>query len=120
MKFLILEDEAFIAMDLSMAFDDAGHEALSASNCHEALEAIDKGDLDGAVLDVNLGGGQTCEKAAATLHEQAIPFVLHTGDLNRVGELLRDFNVPIIEKPVPSDTVVSRILDLCDQDRADA
>ena len=112
MKYLILEDEPFIAMDLKLAFEDVGHDAFATGECDEAHEAIEQGEIIGAVLDVNLGGGKTCEKAAATLAELSLPFVLHTGDLNRVGEFLRQFGAPIIEKPVPSSVVVSRLLDM--------
>lgn len=116
MMFLVLEDEPFISMDLSMAFEDAGHEAATAATCDEALDVLAINQVAGAVLDVNLGGGETCERAAVELHRRGLPFVLHTGDLNRVGEFLRNFRAPIIEKPVPSDTVVARLLDLCSED----
>ena len=119
MMFLVLEDEPFIAMDLSMAFEDAGHEAATAATCEEAMDVLANRHIAGAVLDVNLGGGQTCEKAAAELDKRGLPFVLHTGDLNRVGELLRDFGAPIIEKPVPSETVVARLLDLCEENASE-
>ena len=108
--FLILEDEPLIAMDLQFAFEDAGHDAVTAVSCEEACELIDQKDLAGAVLDVSLGGGQTCEQAARELAKRRIPFVLHTGDLDRAGEYLRNIEAPVIPKPRPSDDVVRQVL----------
>ena len=42
-------------------------------------------DVDGAVLDVNLGHGQTCEAVANALRARRVPFVLNTGDLDIVA-----------------------------------
>ena len=111
-RYLVLEDEPLIAMDLAMAFEDAGHEAQTASSCAEAMAIIEEGGLSGAVLDVNLGFGETCQHAAEELARRSIPFVLHTGDLNRVGETLRKFDVRIIAKPVPAEDVVEVVLAL--------
>lgn len=109
-RYLILEDEPLIAMDLKFAFEDAGATATTASTCAQAIEEIDSGGLVGAVLDVNLGRGETCEDAARQLNEQRIPFVLHTGDLNRVGEFLRSLNAPILAKPRAAEEVISHIM----------
>ena len=110
--FLVLEDEPFISMDLKFAFEDAGHFAVSAIDNEEALACIDEHDISGAILDVNLGGGRTCEPTALRLKEQSIPFVLHTGDLDRAGEHLRGLDAPVIAKPRPADDVVSQIVKL--------
>ncbi|WP_271079534.1 response regulator [Aurantiacibacter sp. MUD61] len=111
-KFLVLEDEPFIAMDLVHAFEDAGFSSVSAVDNDEAAALIEKNDLSGAVLDVSLGGGKTCERTAAMLNDCGIPFILHTGDLDRAGERLRRFDVPVVAKPQPSDLVVKRLLSL--------
>jgi len=103
--FLIVEDEPFIAMDLQYAFEDEGAKAVTAVSCQEALIALAERNFSGAVLDVNLGRGETCEQAAAELERRGIPFVLHTGDLNRVGEFLRGLGAPILSKPRPAGDV---------------
>lgn len=114
--FLVLEDEPFIAMDLSYAFEDFGHKAVTAVDNAEAMELIEANSLAGAVLDVSLGGGETCDKTADRLYQNRIPFILHTGDLNRVGEHLRGINAPIIAKPRPAEDVVETLLQLMDED----
>lgn len=105
-RFLILEDEPLIAMDLQFAFEDEGFEAVTAGSCEEAMAALEDQEFAGAILDVNLGHGTTCEKAAAELKRRGIPFVLHTGDLDRVGEFLRALEAPILSKPRPAEDVV--------------
>jgi DNA-binding response OmpR family regulator len=104
--FLIVEDEPLIAMDLKFAFEDAGAGAVTAATCEQAVGALGKHEFDGAILDVNLGRGETCEHAAAELKSRGIPFVLHTGDLDRVGEFLRGLGAPILSKPRPAEDVV--------------
>ncbi len=108
--YLILEDEPFIAMDLQMAFEDAGCCAETAVNCAEAFDVVGGGAIIGAVLDVNLGRGETCEAIAIELNKRAIPFILHTGDLNRAGEFIRGFEAPVVAKPRPAEDVVSQVL----------
>ena len=109
---LILEDEPLIAMDLQLAFEDAGAEAVVTVSCDEAFEAMDGAEFDGAVLDVNLGKGEPCEPVAVELRARGVPFLLHTGDLDRAGEALRDLDAPILAKPSGADDVVSRLFGL--------
>ena len=109
-RYLILEDEPLIAMDLKFAFEDAGASATTTTTCDEAIAEIEQGQIVGAVLDVNLGRGETCEDAARERPAQKIPFVLHTGDLNRVGEFLRSLGAPILSKPRSSEEVIRHIM----------
>ncbi|GMM92820.1 response regulator [Qipengyuania sp. MTN3-11] len=110
--FLVLEDEPLIAMDLKYAFEDLNLEAVVAADNAEAIACIEKHRIAGAILDVSLGGGETCQPTATELTRRGIPFLLHTGDLDRVGERLRDIDAPVIAKPRPSDDVVQRLLDM--------
>ena len=41
-----------------------------------------------------------------------IPFVLHTGDLNRVGEFLRSIGAPILAKPRAAEDVIGYIMNM--------
>ncbi|MFN6933894.1 MAG: response regulator [Tsuneonella sp.] len=116
-RYLILEDEPLIAMDLKFAFEDAGVEAVTAGSCREAMGEIDRERICGAVLDVNLGRGETCEETARRLNEMRIPFVLHTGDLNRVGEFLRSLGAPILGKPRAADEVIRYVMDMVANDQ---
>ncbi len=109
---MILEDEPFIAMDLQFAFQDAGASASVAATCADAFELLEQQQIDAAVLDVNLGKGATCEPVALALRKAGIPFVLHTGDLDRQGEHLRSLNAPVLAKPTVAREVAERVLRL--------
>lgn len=114
--FLVLEDEPLIAMDLKFSFEDAGHRAVSAVDNEEAIACIGEHTIAGAVLDVSLGRGLTCEPTAKELQRRGIPFVLHTGDLNRVGEALRAIDAPVIAKPRPAEDVIAQLIALIGED----
>lgn len=108
---LLLEDEPLIAMDLQFVFEDHGVEVHVAASCSAAGEIIDKYPIDGAVLDVNLGRGETCENIATRLRALGIPFILHTGDLDRQGEAIRKLDATVVPKPTPAPAVAQRILE---------
>lgn len=108
---LLLEDEPLIAMDLQFVFEDHGVDVHVAASCSAAGEIIDRVQFDGAVLDVNLGRGETCERVATRLRELNVPFILHTGDLDRQGEAIRKLDATVVPKPTPAPAVAKLILD---------
>lgn len=112
---LILEDEPLIGIDLQYAFEDRGVDAVLAVDCEEALQAIAETPFDGAVLDVNLGRGKTCEEAAVELHGRKVPFILNTGDLDRAGEFLRKLDAPVVAKPTMPEDVVEELARLVER-----
>ena len=78
-RILIVEDEPFIAlaleaMLLELGFDVAG----SAAQVSAALELIGREQIDGAILDVNLGS-QRIDPVADILAARACPFFFTTG-----------------------------------------
>ena len=105
MKILVLEDEPMILMELTLALEDAGATPLMARTTRDALARIEAERPDAAILDVNLGRGQTCAPVAEKLTDLGIPFLLHSGDLNRSGELIGKFDARIIAKPAPGERV---------------
>ena len=111
---LLVDDEPLILMDLEFAAEDAGLECLPAPNLAEALSFIEShGDrLDVAVLDVSLTGNDTCLPIARELDERGIPYVIHSGDLDRQNELIRSLDAPRIAKPSASERVVEIALSL--------
>jgi DNA-binding response OmpR family regulator len=115
---LVLEDEPIIAFDLQQALEDVGIKAVMARNCKEAAKRMADSPIDGAILDVNLGHGETCERVALALRAKSIPFILNTGDLDRSGELLRKIEAPIVAKPTPAEMVVDRLLELARRETA--
>ena len=108
---LIVEDEPFVALDLKYACEDEGMGAVTVGTCRQAMAMLDEHRFDGAILDVNLGPGETCDAIAKALRESGIPFVLNTGDLECAGEFLRGIEAPIMAKPNSAADVVRRLLE---------
>jgi len=108
-RVLIVEDEVIICLDLRTALEAAGAQVSVARKPERALEVIAEGAPDAAVLDVNLGGGDTCAPVAEKLIEIGVPFVLHSGDLDRQGELVSSIDAKVIQKPAPGDLVAEEV-----------
>ena len=106
---LVLEDEPLIVVDLEYALVDAGARVLVAARSADALALLDAERIDGAVLDLTLGGEDTCEAVALRLIELGIPYLLHTGDEPRHGALLARLAAPRIAKPYPSVRLAARL-----------
>lgn len=110
---LLLEDEPLVLMDLEFAGQDHGCTVYAATSCEEALAALSANDdVAVAILDVNLGGGHTSVPVARELRSRGIPFVLHSGDLDRHDEHVRNLDAPLIAKPAPSDEVIAAAIAL--------
>lgn len=79
-EILILEDEAFIAMDIEMTLNEAGYKTISAhSDAPSALASIEQSEPAAALLDFNLGQGETSLPVARALKARDIPFAFLTG-----------------------------------------
>lgn len=78
-RFLVVEDEPLLALDVIDGLEGAGAEiAGSAGNVAEALDLIERGRFDAALLDANLGG-RPVDDVAAALTRRHVPFAFVTG-----------------------------------------
>lgn len=109
---LLLEDEPLILMDLEFAAADLGCTVHTAHSCKAAMELIDGARFDVAILDVSLGGKSTCFPVAKKLEELGTPYLLHTGDLNRHDEHVRELEAKLIAKPAAASKVVAAAIAL--------
>lgn len=76
---LVVEDEPLIAMMLEDFLDSLGHMvAGTAETVQEALEKVEEGGFDVAIIDVHLKGEHVWP-VADRLAEKGIPFILATG-----------------------------------------
>lgn len=102
---LIVEDEPLIAMMLEDFLDALGKQiAGSTDTVAHALSCIEAGGVEGAILDVNLRGGETSWPIADALAQRGIPFVLATGaGGDTIAERHRDR--PVLTKPFTMDGV---------------
>ncbi len=117
---LLLENEPLILMDLEFAGEESGCRVWTATSCDEALEII-KGDaaIDVAVLDVTLDEGCTCLPVAENLETKGIPYLLHSGDLDRHEERVRTLKAPLIAKPAATEEVIAAAIALVGDEGSD-
>src|SRR3954465_7503624 len=105
---LIVEDEPLIAMMLEDFLDSLGLTITGTCETVQcALDEVEKGGFDLAILDVNLKG-ENVWPVATKLREKKVPFVIATG--GHVDPPPPEFNdAPVIEKPYAVDRVTSAI-----------
>lgn len=97
---LLVEDDYFAAEDLATALNRAGARVVGpAANVDQALDLIARsGPLDGAVVDINLGGAMSYD-VVDRLRAQGVPVVFASGyDRRVIAAAYRD--IPLCEKPV--------------------
>jgi DNA-binding response OmpR family regulator len=105
---LIVEDEPLIAMMLEDFLESLGHSIAGTCDSVEvAINHVEKGGFDLAILDVNLKG-ENVWPVASLLRERNVPFVIATG--GHVDPPPPEFNdAPVIEKPYTVDRVTPAI-----------
>lgn len=105
---LIVEDEPLIAMMLEDFIGTIGHRvAASCDSIAEAMEKVEQGGFDLAILDVHLNG-ETVWPVAERLSACDIPFVVATGGhVDPPPAKFRD--VSVIEKPYTMERVAAVI-----------
>jgi DNA-binding response OmpR family regulator len=83
---LVVEDEVVIAYDLKMALQNAGATVLLTDTPRDADILIESTKIDGAILDHGLNNGQS-RQLYASLKRRNVPFVIHTGMTELIGDL---------------------------------
>jgi DNA-binding LytR/AlgR family response regulator len=97
LKLLLVEDEALVAMELEDLIIRLGGEVVGPfGRVDDALDALQLGRVDGAVLDVRLDGDTTF-KIADVLLQAANPFLFVTGAVYSIPEKYR--HSPRLQKP---------------------
>jgi CheY-like chemotaxis protein len=106
---LICEDEPFIALELALSVEDAGGTVVGpAASVREALDLLEDHKIDGAILDVNLIGGEVTP-ILVCLMLRGVPVVVQTGvGLPPALESL-ETPPPVFLKPVSPDRLLRRL-----------
>ena len=111
-RILVVEDDFFLAQHLQFELEDAGAIVLGPEpSVRLALERIvGESRVDGAVLDVNLGGEQV-HPVADALAARRVPFLFATGHRDeQLGERYPD--APRLDKPFNMRELVRALADL--------
>ncbi|PWT88069.1 MAG: hypothetical protein C5B56_09420 [Proteobacteria bacterium] len=101
-RILIVEDETMIAMMVEDFLEELGWEVVGlAGSVEGALAHARDGEIDAALLDVNLNGRDTFA-VADILSQRHIPFVFATGyGTDGIADRFR--GVPTLTKPFQRD-----------------
>jgi CheY-like chemotaxis protein len=79
-RILILDDEPLVSMLVENWLVELGCEVVGpARSVQQGLDIAGSAELDGAILDVNLGGKNSYQ-VAETLKQRGVPFAFTTGD----------------------------------------
>ena len=97
-RVFIVEDEFMLVMLLEELLPTLGYAvAGSAASVEQALTGLEAGEIDLAVVDVNLAGNESFPVADA-LRERGIPFLFTTG-YGQQGLPERFADAPVLAKP---------------------
>jgi CheY-like chemotaxis protein len=103
-RILVLDDEPLIGIVVEEWLAELGLETAGpVGTAREALELIDGGHLDAAILDVTLADGDSYA-VAELLRARSIPFAFVTGGrASPIEDRFRD--VPTLSKPFEFDAM---------------
>ena len=107
---MIVDDEALVLFDLSLTVEDLGHDIFcEATNIEDALNALEAGSPDAALLDIDVGGTPVWPLARAVARKEC-PIVFVSAN-SRHEELKTEFaHCHVVDKPA-SPTDISRALE---------
>ena len=102
---LIVEDEPLIAMMLEDFLESLGHNVVgTCETVEEALEKVDEGGFDVAIIDVQLKDGKQVWPVADRLASTGTPFVVATGG-HVEPPPPEHAGAPILSKPFTLDAI---------------
>lgn len=117
MRFLIVDDEPIIAMELATLAEEAGFAATVVNSIDAALAEIARTACNAAVLDANLRGNSAAP-IARRLRASGLPFIVITGyAADQLGDWVGD--APVIAKPFDVKIVIAELSKLAQAARVD-
>ena len=111
---MVVEDEALIALDIEMTLMDSGFGNLSiCTSVEAALRQIEIAPPRAALLDLNLGKGQTSIEIALRLKDLGCPFLFLTGYTKATADLPETLSdVRRLSKPFQNERLVREVGEL--------
>lgn len=110
---LIVEDEPLIAMMLEDFLESLGHTVAGTVDTVEAaLDHVDKGGFDVAIVDVQLKDGKQAWPVADRLAESGTPFVIATGGHVEAPPEAHAA-APVLAKPYTIDAIEPALAQAC-------
>jgi CheY-like chemotaxis protein len=112
LRVLVVEDDPLVAMLMEDSLDELGCQVVGpAGTIAEALSLIEGGAIDVALLDLNLGQGETTYQLAGPLQARGVPFLFVTGfDALSLRDPYK--NSPTLPKPYRLDDLERALINL--------
>lgn len=114
LRVLIVEDQSLLAMMVETVLEDAGWKVVAAvGSVPAALQAVERGGFDIALLDVNLAGRDAFPVADALI-ARGLPLVFATGyGIHGIRSDLH--HLPVIAKPFSPTELLERLREAAGQ-----
>ncbi|MCW8088266.1 response regulator [Sabulicella glaciei] len=110
-RVLVVEDEPVLALFVAMVLERLGCRVIGpVAQAEQAATLAASEPLDAAVLDFNLGHGETSEPALRCLAERHVPVLLVTGSASQLEQTGLD--VPVLPKPVTEKQLATAVQQL--------
>lgn len=110
-RVLVVEDEYLIAAEVKRWLQEAGAEVIGpVPSVDQALDLVEDQRLDAAVLDINLGHGDTSYPVADRLEMLRVPYLFATGEVTARAGGCND--APRLEKPCSKADLLRTLGDL--------
>ena len=108
-RILVVEDDAFIALDLQDVLSEAGYQVIGpVATVSEAIALLDSHQPDMALLDYNLGD-ETSIPVAHRLEARGVPFMFLSGQVSSVMLGKTRTEPKVMSKPFVPDHLVSTL-----------
>jgi CheY-like chemotaxis protein len=96
---LVVDDEPLVALLIGDCLAELGYQVVGpVAKASEAMRLLEEAQLDGALLDVNLGTGDSFTLADA-VRAKGIPLAFITGDASAGALPARFSDLPVLGKP---------------------
>jgi DNA-binding response OmpR family regulator len=105
---LLLEDEPLIAMDMELILQREGFDVTTVVSCEEANNWLEVRRPDIVVVDILLRDGPS-HNIAERLIEDAIPFIVYSGDPASLHAETAFAQGRWISKPSPPDELIGAV-----------
>ena len=110
-RILVVEDEYLIAVEMKRWLQAAGFDVVGpVPSMTQALDLIENHELDAAVLDVNLGNGETAHPVADRLRTLGVPYLFATGDVRATGAAAEQHGPRLEKQFIPRDLVQALVV----------
>lgn len=117
LQVLIIDDEPALRQILSRVATNAGHSVSVAANGTEALERLNKGDIDVAICDIrmpDMTGIEVVDKATGSGIDTIFLMMTAYASVNTAIDAMRAGAYDYMLKPLRNEDVVNRLAHLAD------